>query len=251
MKKFWDSQFGNLFYWVPICLAFGAATYFIMPNEFCPPYACALAVVALVLACLSKMPIILRGIFFIVFGFLYAATFTDFIATPQIRRDLRDVEITGQITNTNFTDTRTRIFVRVNGSDIGTDAQYANLRLTVMDENAPQIGDTVRMRASILRHHHPMRPIHLILRGGYILIKLLQLGTHQIFMFCRTENQTVWRHYDIHYINIQIRSYQIVLFWDIKILSQYQINKSGLRLASGMYGQSVVFILHWFQVGCL
>lgn len=158
MKKFWDSQFGNLFYWVPICLAFGAATYFIMPIEFCPPYACALAIVALVLACLSKMPIILRAIFLFVFGFLYAAAFTDFIATPQLNRDLRDIEITGEITNTNFTDTRTRIFVRVNGADIGTDAKYANLRLTVIDENAPQIGDTVRMRASIFAPSPPDAP---------------------------------------------------------------------------------------------
>ncbi len=152
MRDWMVKYFKDTFIFVPILVAFGAAAYFTATTEPKLWHMILLAIIAVAGIFLGRRFVIIRAICIGLFGFAWAAIFTAMINTPQLARTMRDAEIVGVVTNIDYTDDRTRIFIRINANDINPDASgAANVRLSVMDDTTPQIGDVVRGNASLFR----------------------------------------------------------------------------------------------------
>ncbi len=158
MRKLLENQFQNLFLWVPFLMAFGAAMYFAFPYEPKIIFPFAFAIFALIGAFIKRTPILLRGAFLGLFGFFYAAAFTNFIATPQISRDIRNATINANVIKIDYTDSKSRIYMRVNSADIGAGNKTAIIRVSATDINMPDIGDTVAATVNLFRPSMPSAP---------------------------------------------------------------------------------------------
>ncbi len=155
MREFISEQFQNRFLWAPFLMAFGAALYFTLNGE--PPLPCPVlfAIAMLAGAFAPRVPTLLRGILLLGFGFCYAAAFTHVIDTPQITRNLRDLEISGTITKIDYTDTKTRIYIRIPANLINRDIsenRTATVRVSMSEIPTPvHIGDTIDARVTLFR----------------------------------------------------------------------------------------------------
>jgi len=152
MRKFFENQFQNMFLWSPFLMAFGAALYFGLPFEpGIPPAAmiCGLALF-LVAAIAPRIPAPPRVVAIFLFGFMYAAAFTQIFATPQISRTMRDLEISGRVTAIDFGPEKSRIYINTTG--VAMDEKTAMVRLS-LPENAPDaaVGDDVRVKCTLFR----------------------------------------------------------------------------------------------------
>ena len=120
MKEILKYQYKNAFLWVPFVIAFGAALYFdldIEPNFHFP----------ILITCLSGLiiykykNIFVRIIALFLFGFFYAMSFTQIIDTPKIQDSFGFVNITGTVSDIDFTDDSTRILLSVPSNQIKSD----------------------------------------------------------------------------------------------------------------------------------
>ncbi len=155
MREFISEQFANRFLWTPFLMAFGAALYFAMGTEPVIPGMGIMAAILFAAAFVSRIPLILRGMFLFAFGFCYAAAFTHVIDTPQISRNLRDLDISGTITKIEYTDTKTRVHIRIPANLINRDMpqhRHANIRVSMSEMPTPiHIGDIIDARVSLFR----------------------------------------------------------------------------------------------------
>lgn len=144
MQDWFDSQYHNLFLYVPFLLAFGAALYFVFPNEPNVIFCSIGLLICGITIFINRMPNILRAIMIFIFGLCYACTFTNFIDTPKLKYDRHNIDITGVVENIDYTDDKSRIYLSVNARDIGADdGGRAIVRLSVSGTELPKIGDTV------------------------------------------------------------------------------------------------------------
>lgn len=151
MRDWLDNQYQNLFLYVPFLLAFGAALYFVFPNEpnaiFCSIglLICGIAIF------INRVPNILRAMLIFIFGLCYACTFTNFIDTPKLKYNRHNIDITGVVENIDYTDDKSRIYLSVSAHDIGAGDGHAIVRVSTADTELPKIGDTVRANIGLFK----------------------------------------------------------------------------------------------------
>lgn len=162
MKDFLENQFPNLFLWTPFLMAFGAALYFALSFEPRIMFPMPIALLIMAILLVRKPGILLTSILMFIFGFVYACGFTRLIDTPILSRDLRNVEITGIVTNIDYTDTKARLYIRVPATilDRHQDSnRSATIRVSVAsDMDKPDIGDTVHARVNLFKPSGPAAP---------------------------------------------------------------------------------------------
>lgn len=151
MWNFLANQRDNLFWCVPFIMAMGAALYFGITTEPNIPHFNIVAIIVTVLSAVGmvflRRPILLRAIFIFIFGFSYAATFTYMVATPQISHPMRNTQITGIVTDIDYTPDKTRIFIHINNND-----NLDNVIVRVSIDASilpPQVGDKIRATVSL------------------------------------------------------------------------------------------------------
>ena len=152
MRDWIENQWQNLFMYVPFLMAFGAAVYFSMTNEpnlfLAPP----ISVILFVCLFIKKIPRLIRGALLILFGFYYAATFTNIINTPQIKRDLHNINVIGNVKHIDYSNDKNKITLSVNASDIGAGSGVANIKISVSNNiTPPQIGDDIQFNGGIYK----------------------------------------------------------------------------------------------------
>lgn len=154
MKEFINNQYKNLFLWTPFLIAFGGGLYFSLDTE--PNVHLPVLITILLCAIIFKNKnVIIRGIALFLFGFFYSMSFTHMINTPQIQNSFGDVNISGKITNIDFVDDSTRLFLQIPINQINLKSQEnknVNIRISIKDmATIPNIGDNVSGTAMIFR----------------------------------------------------------------------------------------------------
>jgi len=145
MKEILKYQYKNIFLWVPFIMAFGAALYFNLNNE--PNFRFPIIITCLLGITIYKFKnILFRIIALFLFGFFYAMSFTHIIDTPKIKDSFGFINITGTISNIDFTDVSTRILLSVPPEQIQSDTskKHINLRISIKDNIGNlNIGDQI------------------------------------------------------------------------------------------------------------
>ena len=152
MKKWLDFQSENLFLYVPFLMAAGAALYFSLsfePNLFAPFIISGLL---FIIACINKVPKIIRALVLFIFGFCYACAFTNTVNTPQIEHDISNITITGTVKSVDYSDDKTKLYISVPAQDINAGDKSANIRISIKDDiTIPKIGNTVKINGGIFQ----------------------------------------------------------------------------------------------------
>ena len=150
MQKLLAAQHENLFLWVPFIMAAGGALYFSLWFEPHIPFGCIISGILFAIICLWRAPAVLRAILIFVFGFLYACAYTNTIDTPIMHRNMRDMEITGRVTDIDFTAEKARLYIRTpaNNLNINSDG-FATVRVSVDSDVLPNINDTIQTSATL------------------------------------------------------------------------------------------------------
>ncbi len=106
----------------------------------------------------------IAGLFIALFvgGFLYADIYTRMVNTPQITHDMRNTEITGTVANIDYTDTKSRMFIKIPSNQINKDLsanKTAMIRVS-FDQSlvTPKIGDAISARVTLYRPDGPVAP---------------------------------------------------------------------------------------------
>lgn len=151
MQELWQNQSSNLFLWVPFLLAFGAGLYFNLPYE---PNTILCIIFAIVSAALTlcKTNILIRTISLFVFGFCYAATFTNIIKTPQIPYGLHDINIIGIVDKIDYTSKKTRLYIKTDAENLNAGTGDAIIRVTLNNDiTAPKVGDEISANVGLFK----------------------------------------------------------------------------------------------------
>ena len=136
MISFLEKQRQNLFFWVSVIMALGAALYFVLSYEPFIPYSIVLASALFCVVVWKRVPIFLRILSAFMFGFIYAYTYTNIIATPQIKSTMRDVNVTGKVYKIDFAHDKSRIYIK---TDKGM-----RIRVSITDNvDLPNVGDEI------------------------------------------------------------------------------------------------------------
>lgn len=151
MQELWQNQSTNLFLWVPFLMAFGASLYFNLPFE--PKFIlCTILFIISAALILFKINYLVRAISLLVFGFSYAAVFTNFINTPQIPHTLNNINITGIVKNIDYTTDKSRIYIKTSAENIQADKGNAIIRVSANNTiTPPHIGDTISATVGLFR----------------------------------------------------------------------------------------------------
>ena len=130
-------------------LAGAAGMYFAMSDIVC-------AIFSVIAICICLLGFIFRrrGIATLalcfLFGFGYAYTFTHIIATPRIYRPARGADISGTVTDIDYTTGATRISVSVPGAQLNKKiTKSATVRVNIDPETDVKIGDEIVARANL------------------------------------------------------------------------------------------------------
>ena len=159
MREFLTKQFSDKFLWLPIILAFAAACYFSMPNEPNISHPVIAFISCAIILLFGKMNFLIRGAVLFVFGFLYAAIYTQvFIKTPVLKHDLREIDIIATVTDIDIADSKRRLVLRINGDELNT-KHNTNIKLTITgDKPTPDVGDVLRAKVSLFPPAHAEAP---------------------------------------------------------------------------------------------
>lgn len=150
MRKLWANQSENLFLWVPFIMATGGALYFTLGFEPHIPFVGIISLVLFALICLWHAPTIIRTIMIFIFGFCYACAYTNIIDTPILNHNVRDIQISGRVTNIDYTAEKSRIYIRIPASDINIKSDdFAIVRLSIASDVLPDINDTIQTSATL------------------------------------------------------------------------------------------------------
>jgi ComEC/Rec2-related protein len=155
MKEFLDNQHKNLFLWTPFLIAFGAALYFSLDTE--PDFHFPIIIsFLLALIIYKRKNIFVRAISLFLFGFFYSMSFTNILNTPQIKDSFGEVEISGKITDIDYTSDSTRLIIKVPINQIDSkylDNKNINIRISLKETSIKiKPGDTIKGNALIF---HP------------------------------------------------------------------------------------------------
>lgn len=151
MRDLWQNQLGNLFFWTPFLMAFGAGLYFNLSHE--PDFiSCIIGlIISAVLICI-KIPKLVRGIVLFIFGFCYASVFTHMLNTPQISHSIHNIEVTGTVQRTDYTDEKSRLYIKTDANQIGAGDGTAIVRVSSDAKHpTPNIGDKISATIGLFR----------------------------------------------------------------------------------------------------
>ena len=152
MREWFDNQWQNLFLYVPFLMAFGSAVYFSATNE---PNSYLSVIITLILflsVFIKKIPIIGRAVLIILFGFYYAATYTNIINTPHIKHNISNISLTGTVQDIEYTDSKDKIVLSVNAADINAGNGKATIKISVLEDiQTPNIGDNIKFTGGIYK----------------------------------------------------------------------------------------------------
>ncbi len=154
MKEFLYNQYKNLYLWAAFLVVFGGAWYFSLDTE--PNFHFPILITLLsALIIFKNKNIMIRAVALFLFGFFYSMSFTHIINTPQIKDSFGDVHISGTITDIDFRDNSTRLFLKIPINQINStkqDDRDVFVRFSVKDTNQDfEIGDNVVGTAIIFR----------------------------------------------------------------------------------------------------
>ena len=133
MRNWLKSQ--NLFMWTPLFLAFGMAFYFSIFSE--PNIYVLLAAFiggTIFGLLLRRFPIIVLISFFAI-GFGYSGIYTHIKQTKTLSHDIHGIEISGKITNLDYTDGKTRIYLATEN--------FGKVRVSTESPKIFNIGDKI------------------------------------------------------------------------------------------------------------
>jgi len=159
MRKWLNNQRENLFLYVPFLIAAGAGVYFTIDKE--PNFiGCIIFfLIAIILIFFKRTSILLRAIGLGVFGFCYAAIFTNLINTPIIKHDLRSVNISAMVKSIDYVSDKTRIYLNVNADDIHAGTGNAIIRISLTDDvPLPEIGDEINFQGALFKPANAYAP---------------------------------------------------------------------------------------------
>lgn len=153
MQRIWKEYISNLFLITPFLVAFGAALYFTMPFEPNIPAYMFIAAIIVGILLFRKATVPARGALLFLFGFCYAATYTNIIDTARITRNINGATIIGTVTTIDYAADKTRIYMTVASDQINaTGRETAVIRMSLgEDVQTPQIGDRIRAHGGIFR----------------------------------------------------------------------------------------------------
>ncbi len=160
MQNFLHNQTQNKFLYFPFLMTAGAVTYFSYSTE--PTgWICYICLVLCSITIFIKIPILLRALTIIIFGFCYACTFTNLLNTPILPHDIRDTSVTGIVSNIEYTPRNTQIYLNIPVSDIGLNGTRATIRVSINNDNdikIPQIGDNIYANIALFKPKIPDIP---------------------------------------------------------------------------------------------
>ncbi len=140
-------------------MAAGGALFFTMPSNPTNLIIAIISALAVTAIALRPKSILVRAICVVIFGFVWSQIYTAIINTPQLTRTLRDGEIIGTVTNIDFADNKTRVFLRVKSDDIGAlGRETARIRVSMRDMPVPNIGDTIQATVNLYSPSLPSAP---------------------------------------------------------------------------------------------
>ena len=135
MKEFLRSQVKNLFFWVPIFISFGAGLYFSCTTEPNIWIIISCLLVGIATFCgIKKYPALCLIASFLT-GFGYAGIYSHTKNVPSLLHEVHGVEITGKITNLDYTDEKLRIYISTEN--------YGKIRVSTTTDNIYNIGDII------------------------------------------------------------------------------------------------------------
>ena len=105
-----------------------------------------------IISLVKKVPIILRAILIVGFGFCYAMAFTDFINTPVIKSNLHNLDIIGTVKAIDVTENKNRVYLNVNAADIKAGTGNAIIRVSVNNDVAlARVGDRIKANVGLFK----------------------------------------------------------------------------------------------------
>lgn len=146
MQEFIKNQQCNLFIYTPFLMAGGAALYFSLSREPHLIFAPIITAVLLASVFIKQVPILLRGLLLFLFGFYYAAVFTDFKNTPDLKHNIHNMEIVGRVDAIDYTPDKVRIYLTapIKGVEM-------RIRVSANDTAMVRVGDTVRTTVGLFQ----------------------------------------------------------------------------------------------------
>jgi competence protein ComEC len=162
VKHFLENQFQNLFLWSPFVMAIGAGLYFSMAREPNIAFPILISLLCGAILIFRRTGVIATGAALLLFGFFYACGFTRFIDTPQLSHNLRNAEITGVVANIDYTNDKSRLFVKIPANLFNknlSETRTALVRLSIGgDYTLPKIGDRINATATLFKPSGPSAP---------------------------------------------------------------------------------------------
>ena len=157
MRDLFTYKSENNFIVATLIGAIGAALYFILPFET-PLFIAAIGIICAAMAFIFCHNTIVRMIMVFLFAFFYAGTYTHIINTPQITRNIRDATFTANVVAIDYTADKTRLGLRT-GDINPNSAGKMTVRVNLGDDMiTPNIGDTVRVTATLFRPNGQYAP---------------------------------------------------------------------------------------------
>ena len=143
MKEFLHNQYKNLFLWAPIFISFGAGIYFSLNSEpniwvIVASFLCGI----LAFFRVKKYPALCL-IACLLTGFGYSGIYAHCKNVPTIEHDTHGIQITGKITNIDYTEEKLRIYL--NTSD------YGKVRVSTTTDSFYNIGDTISGKGGLFK----------------------------------------------------------------------------------------------------
>ncbi len=118
-----------------------------------------ITIISAVLVCIFRRNILVRMLALFAFGFSYAYAFTLFTNTPQLKRELREKTIVGSVIKIDYTDAKSRIYLRVKSDDINAVGRnMATVRVTLTKGDIPNIGDKIEANVNLYSPSAPYAP---------------------------------------------------------------------------------------------
>lgn len=151
----------DLFLLVSFVVAFGAALYFVMPYEPNISHPILAFIAGITILLFGKMNFILRFAVLFLCGFLYAAFYTQcLVKTPILKHDLRNINVTGTVTDIDVSTDKQRVMLSVPGHDLNLDTdKNVNIKLTITGDDAiPNVGDVLHANIAIFPPAHMEAP---------------------------------------------------------------------------------------------
>lgn len=192
MARWSDFFCRDMFGFAPFLIAFGAACYFIMPDE--PFVLWALGALLIPLVFIRRIPIPMRAIILFIFGFSYACGFANIIDTPQLTHDLHNQKITAIVSEIDYTPDAVRVYMDVPSEQIYASGDTARVRINLpQDSHLPNIGDTISANVGLFRPSPASAPATFDWARYAYFNNLTATGYATDFQITDVNNRKNWR----------------------------------------------------------